>query len=111
MFRKTVIVFDQGVAPALDMRDPVQCALRQSILDPRRYPYVRMIGRNLGAVLDMVEPTKLNTEQIKVRDVYVETEVNLLTGNVYIDPDNMRKHLQVLYEHAFREGQKSRNIE
>jgi len=107
---KTVIVFEQAIAPALDMNDPVQCALRQSILDPRRYPYVRMIGRNLGAVLDMVEPAKMSQAEIKVRDTYVETEVNQFLTELYLDPVVARQRMQVLYDQAFHEGQRSRNI-
>lgn len=110
MFRKTVIVFDQGVAPALDMNDPVQCALRQSILNPNRYPFVRMIGRNLGAVLDMVQPAKMSREEIQSRDRRINEETEAFRGD-FMDYDDIRKKLQALYDEAYYAGQKSRNIE
>jgi hypothetical protein len=108
--RKTVIVFDQGVAPVLDMNDPVQSALRQSILDPRRYPYVRTIGRNLGWVLDMSSPAKMSREEIKTRDYLINTEAESFRGD-FMDTDDIRRKLEAIYQPAYEAGQRSRNIE
>ena len=111
MGRKTVIVFERDIAPALDMNDPLQCALRQSIMDPSRHPYVRMIGRIFGTVLNLKDIPKMSAEEVKACDAAVEAEMKSYFDGDYMDSQSARAGMKALYQKAFEAGQRSRNIE
>ena len=107
---KTVIVFRQDVAPMLDLNDPIQSALRMSIMDPRRHPYVRTIGHTLGQVLNLSEPAKMPEETVKERDALVDVEMAVILEGNYNVPGFARAGLKELFDKAYYLGQKSRDV-